>query len=91
MLTDVHFWNPSLVKENTFSGTVGPFIIFNCDNWKDVVGSWEIESGVSWEHSVFVDLSSRELDWSINPFIDVVMVPWEVDEFVSLQFIDWLS
>ena len=44
-----------------------------------------------WEHRVLVDLSAAELDRSVEPFIDVVMVPWEVDELVSLELIRWLA
>jgi hypothetical protein len=40
---------------------------------------------------VLVDLSSRELNWSVEPLIDVIVVPREVNELVPLKFIDRLQ
>lgn len=72
------------------SGTDCPFVVFFGYDWEDVVGAWEVESFFSWEHSVLVDLSTGELDWSEEPFVNVVVVPWEVDEFISLELVHWL-
>jgi hypothetical protein len=73
------------------SGFLGPFAVFLGDNWENIPGSWEIESLAFWEHSVFVDLSSAEFDRSVKPFVDVVVIPWEIDEFVSSKFVNRLK
>lgn len=36
---------------------------------------------------MFVDLSPGDFDWSVEPLVEVVEVPREVDEFVSFELV----
>lgn len=90
IITDAVSWNEPFVKEDALSGLGAEYIILFGDNRDDEVGSWVVKSNPLRVHSMLVNLPSANPNRSVNPLVDVIMVPREVNNLVSLKIVNWL-
>lgn len=81
---------PSLIDQDSRSGIIIKFLILVSNQRHHKMAAGISVVSFSEGHLVPPDESSGDFDGAVQPLINVVVVPWKVDEFISLKFVGGL-
>ena len=85
-------WGPSKSNNQTLSAFRRKVLILLSNDWnEDIASELTISSFPFKLHLVLMDWSASELDGAVQPFVEVSIGPWRVDELLLLEFVDRLS